>query len=119
MNQRVREIRKHLNLTQEEFAEKIDLKRGGLANIELGNVNLTERNIKKICRQFNVNENWLRTGEGKMFNTMEEDKELLDFVINILADKDEFVRKTFLTLARLDEKEWDVIKNIMTKLQNK
>lgn len=119
MNERIKAIRKELNLTQEEFGKKIDLTRGGISSIERGDVVLTERNIKKVCHEFNVNENWLRTGEGKMFNTMEEDKELLDFVINILADKDEFVRKTFLTLARLDEKEWDVIKNIMTKLQNK
>lgn len=119
MNDRLKKIRKELNLTQEEFAHKIDLSRSGLASIEYGSAQLTERNIKRICKQFNVNEYWLKTGEGKMFNTMEEDKELLDFVINILADKDEFVRKTFLTLARLDEKEWDVIKNIMTKLQNK
>ncbi|ABQ23630.1 helix-turn-helix domain-containing protein [Clostridium kluyveri] len=119
MNDRLKKIRKELDLTQEEFASKIDLTRSGLASIEYGNVTLTERNIKKICRQFNVNENWLRTGDGKMFNTKEEDKELLDFVINILAEKDEFIRNTFLTLARLDEKEWDVIKKIMNGLKNK
>lgn len=119
MNERVREIRKQLDLTQEEFANKIDLKRGGVTNIELGKVNLTERNIKKICNVFNVNEHWLRTGEGKMFNTVEEDKELLDFVINAMAEKDEFIKKTFLTLARLNDNEWDVVKKIIKSLQNK
>lgn len=118
-NERVKQIRKELNLTQEEFGEKIDLKRGGIASIELGNVGLTERNLKKICKVFNVNENWLRTGEGNMFNTLEEDKELLDFVINAMAEKDEFIKKTFLTLARLNDNEWDVIKKIIKSLQNK
>lgn len=119
MNKRIKEIRKELNLTQEEFGKKIDLGRGGITSIEVGNVNLTERNIKKICKVFNVNEDWLRTGNGKMFNTLEEDKELLNFVINILAEKNEFVKNTFLTLARLDESEWTVVEKIIKSLKNK
>ncbi|KEI02888.1 helix-turn-helix transcriptional regulator [Clostridium botulinum C/D] len=117
MRTRLKKLRKSLNLTQENFAKKLDLNRSGIASIEAGNVNLTERNIKKICREFNANESWLRTGEGEMFNTVQEDKELLDFVINIMADKDEFIKKTFLTLARLSEEEWAVVKKIMKSLQ--
>jgi transcriptional regulator with XRE-family HTH domain len=119
MNDRLKKIRKELNLTQEEFAQKIDLSRSGFAGVEVGNAKLTDRNIKKICKVFNVNEHWLRTGEGEMFNTVEEDKELLNFVINIMADKDEFIKKTFVTLARLNDEEWAVIKKIINSLKNK
>lgn len=118
MRNRVKVLRKKLGLTQEDFARKIDLNRSSLANIEIGNVNLTERNIKKICKEFNVSEDWLRNCNGEMFNNLQEDKELLDFVINIMADKNEFVKKTFLTLARLDESEWTVIEKIINSLQD-
>lgn len=114
---RLKQLRKNLGMTQVEFAERIDLNRSGYANIELGHVNLTERNLKKICKEFNISESWLQTGEGEMFKSMEEDKELLNFVINILADKNEFVRKTFSTLARLDKSEWDMVEKIINSLQ--
>ncbi|MBO0558969.1 XRE family transcriptional regulator [Clostridium botulinum] len=112
-------MRNVIGLTQEDFAKKIDLKRSSLASIEVGAVNLTERNIKTICNTFNVNENWLINGEGEMFNTLQEDKELLNFVINALADKNQFVKDTFLTLARLDESEWAVIEKIINSLKSK
>nr|WP_278001828.1 hypothetical protein [Clostridium botulinum] len=54
-----------------------------------------------------------------MFNTLQEDKELLNFVINALADKNQFVKDTFLTLARLDESEWAVIEKIINSLKSK
>jgi len=117
MNTRLKELRKKIDLTQIEFSKRIDLNRSSYANIELGNVNITERNIKKICSEFNVNEDWLKNGNGEMFYSMKEDKELLNFVINILADKNEFVRKTFSTLAKLDKSEWAVIEKIINSLQ--
>lgn len=119
MKDRLKLLRKKLGLKQESFAKSLDLSRSSLANIETGNVNLTERNIKKICKEFNVSEKWLRTGEGEMFNNLQEDKELLDFVINIMADKDEFIKKTFLTLARLDQSDWEVVKKIINGLKEK
>ena len=117
MKTRLKELRKKVDFTQAVFAKRIDLNRSSYANIELGNTNVTDRNIKKICTEFNVNEEWIRNGTGEMFKSMEEDKELLNFVINILADKNEFVRKTFSTLARLDESEWAVVEKIINSLQ--
>ncbi|NEZ80360.1 XRE family transcriptional regulator [Clostridium botulinum] len=117
--QRVKELRKHLNLTQQEFANKLHVSRSNIGNIENGIINLSERNIKDICKTFNVSENWLINGEGEMFNTLQEDKELLNFVINVLADKNTFVKDTFLTLSRLDQSEWAVIEKIINNLKAK
>jgi transcriptional regulator with XRE-family HTH domain len=64
---RIRILRKTLNLTQGEFAEKIGLKFSALSMIEREQVPITEQNIKLVCFVFNVSETWLRTGEGKMF----------------------------------------------------
>lgn len=65
--ERVREIRKALGLTLDKFGDKIGLKKSGLSLIENGRNDLTEVNMKSICREFNVSESWLRNGSGEMF----------------------------------------------------
>ncbi|MDE6365192.1 MAG: helix-turn-helix domain-containing protein, partial [Lachnospiraceae bacterium] len=64
MNERIKELRKELNLTLEKFGERLGIQKATLSKIENGTVSITERNIAAICREVNVNENWLRTGEG-------------------------------------------------------
>lgn len=77
MNQRIRELRKALDLSQREFAEKIGLKQNAISYMEKSGSTVTEQNIKAICSQFSVNENWLRTGSGKMF--LENEKKQREF----------------------------------------
>ena len=71
MNDRLKRIRKQLHLTQEEFADRIGIKRGAISNYEIGRNEPIDAVISLICREFNVNETWLRTGEGDMFNKTE------------------------------------------------
>lgn len=68
MKERIKKIRKELDLTQQEFSEKIGIKRNTIANYETGRNEPVDSVISLICREFNVNEVWLRTGEGEMFN---------------------------------------------------
>ena len=68
MNKRVKELRKVLNLSQKEFADKLQITQAGLSKIEVGGSILTERNIKTICEKFNINEDWLRNGIEPIFN---------------------------------------------------
>ncbi len=77
MNNRIRELRKALNLSQKEFAQKIGLKQNAISYMEKDGSTITEQNIKIICSQFNVNENWLRTGFEKMF--IENEKKQKEF----------------------------------------
>lgn len=77
MNTRIKELRNYLKITQNEFSQKIGLKRSSLSDIERGNAPITERTIIAICSQFNVNEEWLRFGYGEMFNSI--DKSYNDF----------------------------------------
>lgn len=65
--ERVKAVRKSLGLTLEIFGAKIGLKKSGLSLIENGRNELTDSNAKAICREFGVNEDWLRTGVGDMF----------------------------------------------------
>lgn len=67
MKFRMKELRKHLGLTQADFAIKINVKRPTIAAYELGNIDIPDRTIADIVRTTGCNENWLRTGEGEMF----------------------------------------------------
>ena len=70
MNERIALVRKSLGLTQEKFAEQVGLSRNFMWMIESGTRVPSDRTISDICREFNVNETWLRTGEGKMKATI-------------------------------------------------
>ena len=70
MNNRIFNLRKILNLTQNDFANTIGMQGGTLSDIEHGKTTITNKTIIAICAKFNVNETWLRTGEGEMFNTV-------------------------------------------------
>lgn len=105
---RVKTIRKELMLNQTQFAEKIGISQRALSSIERETTNLTERNTREICRVFNVNEQWLRTGEGEMFLEPSEDEQLAEFVGEILAGRPDDLRRAFLVaMAQLDENGWD------------
>ncbi|MGN4127986.1 helix-turn-helix domain-containing protein [Lysinibacillus sphaericus] len=66
-NNRIKELRKELNLNQEDFGSAIGLTKSSVSNVEKGVRNVTEQHIKLITNAFNVNENWLRTGQGEIF----------------------------------------------------
>ncbi|WP_368373869.1 helix-turn-helix domain-containing protein [[Clostridium] symbiosum] len=78
MNERLKQLRDHLELTQEEFGKRIGSARNTIANYETGNRVPSNAILLSICREFNVNETWLRTGNGEMFNEMDS----MDIVFN-------------------------------------
>lgn len=67
MNERIKQLRKELGLTLDKFGERLGVSKVAISLIENGKNALTDQMFKSICREFNVNENWLRTGEGEMF----------------------------------------------------
>lgn len=73
MVNRIIELRKINNLSQEKFAEKLNLSRNFINQVETGKKNFSDRTILDICREFNVNEDWLRTGEGEMYSSSSTD----------------------------------------------
>ena len=89
MKDRIRALRKALDMTQKEFAEKIGLKRNSVASYEIGKNHPMDTVIKSICREFNVNEDWLRTGEGEMFIQLPEEDEVAAYVSDLLEDDGE------------------------------
>lgn len=66
--ERIKELRKnHLHLTMDKFGERLGVGKSAIGNIESDRRNVTDQMVKSICREFNVNESWLRTGEGSPF----------------------------------------------------
>lgn len=78
MNERLKKLRRTLDLTQQEFADRIGSKRNTIAKYETDTNTPSAAVVSLICREFNVNEDWLRTGEGEMFNRMDS----LDIAFN-------------------------------------
>ena len=96
MNKRLKEIRMKLKLNQEEFAGRIGITQGQFCTIETGKLPLTDRNIKLVCLIFDVNEEWLRSGEGNMFNTPieaknDEEKELIRMFRKVSAETKQII----------------------------
>ena len=77
MNSRIRSLRKALNLSQKEFGGRIGLKQNAISYMEREGATVTEQNIKAICSCYNVNEIWLRSGDGEML--VERDRRQQEF----------------------------------------
>ncbi len=123
MKDRIKKIRKKLDLTQQEFADKLCIKRNTLASYETGKSNLSDAAVSLICTKCNVNENWLRTGEGgddNMFIKMSYSEEISKFMGDILKDNTDSFKKRFISmLAALDESDWESLQKMVELLQEK
>lgn len=120
LNERLKKIRKELDLTQQEFADKIGVKRNTIATYESGRNEPIDAVVSLICREFNVNEEWLRTGKGEMFVDLTRDEEIARFVGELLKDEeDSFKRRLISGLVALDDKGWDVLENFLDSIQKK
>jgi bacteriophage CI repressor helix-turn-helix domain len=119
MKERLKELRKALGLTQQEFADRLHIKRTNIGNYEVGVSLPTDSVIALICREFNVSEEWLRTGKGEMFVPITRDEEIATFIGGIQADVDDTFKKRLISvLAKLDENEWDLLEKIAEDIVN-
>lgn len=110
MNERIRELRKKLNLTMEKFGIRLGVGKTAISKLENGERNLTDQMLKSICREFNVNETWLRTGEGEMFVELDMENQLMAWAGKVLGGHDSKFKKRFVTmLMGLSDKEWDML----------
>lgn len=85
MHERFKKIRSENKLTQEEFGRTIGIGKTSVSKLESGENNPSERTIKLICSEFNVNEHWLRTGEGSPTNPLSPPEEV-EFLVRELLD---------------------------------
>lgn len=117
MVNRMIHVRKQNKLNQEEFAERLNLSRNFINQVENGKRNLSDRTILDICREFNINEEWLRTGEGEMYDIPIDD---LALVVSDLIEKSDPVYDIIVdilkTYGTLDDKSKSVIQNFILQV---
>lgn len=116
MNDRIKELRKALGLTQQDFSERIGVKRNTVAQYEIGRNPPNDTVITLICREFNVNEEWLRTGEGEMFKPKSRNEELFEFVTNAIGEPTGIQAKLLSIMARLTDEQWKVLNDIANEM---
>lgn len=117
MNERIKKLRKNLNMTQQEFAEKIGLKQNSIALIESGKRNISERSILSIIREFGVDEIWLRTGDGEMFQPITQEEELAEFLADIKKSEDsDPIKKIVLAFMKLPKEKQELMKDVMQQM---
>ena len=116
INNRIKEVRQYKGLTQSQFSEVIGLSRNYIALIEIGERVPSDRTISDICREFNVNEEWLRTGEGEMFRPKSRNEELFEFVTNAIGEPTGIQAKLLSIMARLTDEQWKVLNDIANEM---
>lgn len=120
MNERIRDVRNAIGLTQQEFADRIKVKRNTVATYEMGRSIPSDSAIALICKEFNVNETWLRTGTGDMFIQLTRDEQIEEFVGTLLKDEDDsFKRRMISGLAALNAAGWQVLEDFLDSIQKK
>ena len=113
MKNRIKQIRIGECLTQEEFSVKIGLSRNFIAQMETGKKIPSDRTIKDICREFNVNETWLRTGEGEMKAPLDPDDRFSINLGKLGRSENEFIQNAVNALAESDPDKLLIIEDFM------
>ena len=105
-----------LKMSREKFGERVGMSGSEIRNIEDGVTRLKENKIPLICREFNVNEVWLRTGEGEPFKEESREEQIMRFATQTVKGSEAF-RKAFVSmLAKMDADEWKTLANIFDSL---
>lgn len=120
INERIKLVRKELGYSQDKFGKPLFLKKSGLSLIESGKNSATDQIISAICREYDVNETWLRTGEGEMFSDVDKEKMLAELTVMLLKHSDqEFVGRLISALSKLDIEQWELLANVADNMAKK
>lgn len=117
MKDRIKALRKTLSLNQTDFGSKIGVKQSAVAAYESGSRTPLDSVIVSICREFGVNEHWLRTGQGEMLVQLSREEEIMRFAATVVRDpSSEFQRRFVSVLARLTPEQWQLMEQMARKL---
>lgn len=116
MKDRIKELRRALDLTQEEFGNRIGLVKSGISRIESGTTGTTEQTLRSICREFGASYLWLTTGEGAMFEDGNDDAALHVMIDRVMASENDRVKQIFKNLGDFTEDDWRQVNALLDKL---
>ena len=118
INDRIRELRTHLNLSQATFGARVGLSRDEVKNLEYGKTLPREITIPLICREYGVREEWLRTGEGEMLAEHPGQKKIAAFLGDLMREEadGDFRAQLIGALADLTPEEWALLEQIARRI---
>lgn len=120
IGERIEILRKDLSMSRRVFGERLGVSESVIVNIEYDRLKRPEQKeslYKLICKEFNVNEEWLRTGEGEMFVALNRTQQIAQLTADLFkGEKGSFKERLLLALAKLDESEWKVLEKIAEDL---
>lgn len=112
LGSRIKDVRKALDLSQDEFGRRLGVTRGAITNLEFNKTEPKPLFIDLLCRQFNINEDWLRTGQGNMFIKLSRDEEIASFKGDVMKGEPDFRRRLIGVLSRLNVEEWELLEKV-------
>lgn len=122
IGERIEILRKDLSMSRRVFGEKLGVSESVIVNIEYDRLRRPDQKeslYKLICKEFNVNEEWLRTGNGEMFVPLTRNQLITDFTANLIMEDDTFKKRLVEALAKLDESDWKVLEKLAESLIKK
>lgn len=111
MNERIKELRKTLKISQEEFGDRIGITGSGVSRIESGSNNIAERTVKAICKEFNVDYMWLTTGSGEMF--VDTDDDFMEKIDRIMVGENDVRKNMIKTLLYASDDDIESLNNLI------
>lgn len=114
MNERIKKVRKSLNMTQNEFSARIGLSRNFIAQIETGASSPSERTLKDICREFNISYLWLTQGIEPMQKSIDSSAQAR--IDNIMTGENDFAKNLFKEFSKLEKEEWELLEKIIKNI---
>ena len=116
MNERIKELRKAMGKSQEEFGKILGITKSGVSDIESGRRNVTEQHIIMLKRE-NLNEEWLRNGNGEMFIPETKDKQISHMLSDVLKCEDsDFKKRLIIALSKMDDAGWEALEKFIDSI---
>ncbi len=117
VSERVKELRKSMNLTLEKFGNKLGVGKSAISKIENGENGLTDQMTKLMVKEFGVNENWLRTGEGEMFPEFSRADAIAKLADDIMTEvPNSFKSRLVTALAQMTDEQWRLLEDFTYKV---
>lgn len=120
LNDRISLLIVTLNIKKTAFAERLNVSQAFVSQLCSGTKQPSDRTISDICREFNVSEKWLKSGEGEMFISLTKNQIITDFMGDLIIDEDEsFKRRLIEALAKLNPEDWEVLERLAENITKK
>ena len=118
ISERIKKVRTSLGMSQEKFGAQLGTSRDAINNAENGRAEIKETLIKLICKEFNVEYEWIKTGNGSMFHQSSDD-DIPAMVDELMASENDTAKAVFRAFTQLDEDDWKVVAKIIDLLGKK